>query len=254
MPRRLIAAVCALALAPLFAACGDDGDADAAESLTPAISPTSPASASTASPKLSGPAGKYSISLEDIGTAWRTDVRQTFVLDASGYGKTPRLFPNEAEGIGLLKKWGYASGYETAYLPEGLDTAVLNGSYYIMVESHLFNTPEGASQAFEYFTNYLGTSGAQSLPISGVGNKAVAYAISSGKFSGTTATVQYHHVVTLRGNLITAVLTKGAEGLMKLDYARDLALMADEKALGERSAIEPTPTSNYQTPTPGPKP
>jgi hypothetical protein len=49
----------------------------------------------------------------------------------------------------------------------------------------------------------------------------------------------------MRGNVVTVVLTKGAEGLMKVDTAWQLASIADAKELGARKTIVPTPTSNF---------
>jgi hypothetical protein len=49
------------------------------------------------------------------------------------------------------------------------------------------------------------------------------------------------------------LLTRGAEPFMKIDTARNLALIIDQKALGLKEAIEPTPASNFKTPTPAPR-
>lgn len=252
MPRRLMAAVCALALAPMFVACGDDDGGSGVSSQSPGSTSTSASAAvSTAAPKLSGPASKYSVSIDDLGITWITDIKGTFVIDDSGYGKVPSLFQNAAEGSKRLKEWNYDSGYETAYSPEGRDDAVLKGGYYIMVESHLFKDEAGANKAFDYFTQFIGTyPGAQPVQMPVVGNKSAAYVTTTGKIAGTTANAVFHQVISVRGNLVTIILTRGAEGFMKVDYARALAAMADEKALGKRAAVEPTSTANFQTPTP----
>ena len=257
MPRRLLLAACALAFVPLIASCGDDDDADAASAT--ASPTTSGQTGSTtgasngASPTLSRPASQFSVSIDDIGIAWLTDIANTFVIDAATYGKQPMLFGNETEGNKLLTEWGYVEGYETAYIPEGRDTAVLKGSYYIKVETHLFKDAEGAGEAFKYFTQYASTSGASPVNIEPVGNSSVAFATSYGKIGGTNVNALYHQIVFRRGNVITIILTKGAQGFMKVDSAWDLAVIADEKLIGERPAVEPTPTSGYKTPTPAPK-
>ena len=77
---------------------------------------------------------------------------------------------------------------------------------------------------------------------------------TTGTITGSTVKATYHHVITRRGNLVTIALTKGAESFMKSDAAWDVAQMADEKALGERKTSVPTPTGDYKTPTPAPKP
>jgi hypothetical protein len=61
-------------------------------------------------------------------------------------------------------------------------------------------------------------------------------------------------VIFQRGNVVEIILTKGAQGFMKIDHPWELARIADEKLLGERSAIEPTPVSNFKPATPGPTP
>jgi len=248
-------AVCALAFVPVLSACGDDDDdADAAAIPSPTTAAQATTGGSTASPTLSGPAGKYTVSLDDIGNAWLTDIPATFVLDPVKYGGTPRLFPTEAEGMKLLKEWGYVEGYETGFIPEGRDNAVLNGSYYIRVETHLFQTAEGAKQAYDYFRKLRTDSGASPAPVESLGNEAAGFVTVSGKIGSSSVNAAYHQVVTLRGNAVTITLTKGAQGFMKIDAAWDLARISDDKMLGTRAAVEPTPTSNFKTPTPAPKP
>src|SRR6187431_3553732 len=81
MPRRLLLAVCAIAIVPcLFACGGDDDDASGPESTATSGLPV--VANSTASPQLSGPAGKYSVSLDDIGAAWLTDIKGTFEINS----------------------------------------------------------------------------------------------------------------------------------------------------------------------------
>jgi hypothetical protein len=254
MPRRLLLAVCAVALVPVLGACGDDaGDDGALAADSP--SPTQPpAHVSTASPMVAKPASKYSVSIDDIGLAWLTDIRGTFVIDSVAYGKTPRLFPSEADGKQLLAQWGYLEGYETAYIPEGRDQAVLNGSYYITVETHLFADATGAASAFDYFLAYRTNSGATPVTIQPVGNKSAAFFSVLGTIADTKVAAAYHQVVLQRGNALTVVLTKGAQGFMDIKPAWGLATISDEKLLGERAAPEPTPVSNFKTPTPTPKP
>jgi hypothetical protein len=248
-------AVCALALTPVFFACGDDDGGTGITGGPSGGASQTPVAVSTASPTLASPASQYSVNIDDLGTNWITDIQGTVVIDAAGYAKTPRLFASEADGVKKLKDWGYEGGYETAYSPEGRDQAVLNGAYYVSIESHLFATPDGAAKAYDYFTNFVKqTPGVQPVSIQPLGNKSLAFLTVTGTISGSTVKAAYHQVVTLRGNLITIALTKGAESFMKSDAAWEVAHMADEKALGTRPTSIPTPTSDYKTPTPTPKP
>lgn len=250
MPRRLVLALCACTLAlPAFAACGGDGGASDTAAGTTAASNTPNGANPGASPALDGPASKYSVAIDDLGVNWITDIPFTFVLDIENYAPT-RTFTSADEGRTLLNEWGYQSGYETGYSPEGRDTAVLNGAFYVRVESHLFETEKGAMAAMAYFESIIKSTGASPISAAAVGNESAAYTATFGTIGKSKVNAVYHHVIFRRGNLVTVVLTKGAEGFMKVEPARELALIADAKALGQKPAIEPTPTSNY-TPAAG---
>jgi hypothetical protein len=257
MPRRLFLAVCAVALVPCLAACGDDaddGDALAAGPTGAATSSIPVVAASTASPNVTGPAGRFSVSIEDIGLNWRTDIPKTFEYNSAEridqYAARSKAFPSPSQGRRMLRDWGYAEGYETGYLPEGLDDAVLQGSFYISIETHLFESEDGARKAYEYFTKTPLEAGALPLEIQGVGNQAAGFVTISGKIAGSSVNAVYHQVVFRRGNAVEVILTKGAQGFAKLEPAWELARIADAKLLGDRTAVQPTPTSNYKTPTP----
>jgi len=256
MPRRLLLAVCAIAIVPCLFACGGDDDADAAPDAT-ATSGLPVVPNSTVSPQLSGPAGKYSVTLDDIGVAWLTDIKATFKIDSPEliglYVGRSRVFPSPAEGLRMLDEWGYKEGYETGYIPEGRDAAVLQGAYYIVIETHLFETSEGAQKAYEYFAQ-TAAEGASSVTVTGVGNEASGFESVASKIAGSSVNAAFHQVVFRRGNVVEIVFTKGAEGFMEIVHPWELARIADEKLVGERPATEPTPTSNYKTPTPAPKP
>lgn len=255
MARRLLLAVCVLALTPAFFACGDDdGGTGVTNGGSGKGSTQTPAPVSTASPKLSGPVSQYSVSIDDLGVNWITDVKGTQSIDASSYSLQSHVFSTPSDGMKLLNDWGYQGGYQTGYSPEGRDQAVLNGSYYVWIESHLFNDEAGAQKAFDYFNNVAKQNPAQPVSIQPVGNKSAAYLTVTGTITGSTVKAAFHQVITRRGNLVTIVLTKGAESFMKSDAAWEVAYMADEKALGERKTQVPTPTSDYKTPTPTPKP
>ena len=252
MPRRLLLAVCAIAVMPSLLACGgdgDDSDSGGAGSTSTANAVANP----TTSPTVQRPAGKYSISIDDLGQNFRTDVPYTFAFDAVGYANDGRVraFPSVAEATKHLNDWGYIEGYQTGYIPEDLagpEGAVLKGGFYVTVETHLFKDPEGAMEAYEYFAKYLGST-AQTVEAPAVGNKSTAYVTTIGKIGKTQVSATFHHLLFVRGNVLTIVLTKGAQGFMKVDTVVSLARIADEKILGDRQAIEPTPTSNFQSPT-----
>lgn len=267
MPRAQALALCACAaLLPFIVACGDDDDAPAtaAASTTPSGQTTTEgtgtaatgttASATTATPRpespevLDGPVGKYVLSIDDLGVNWITSVRDTYVISASEYAAT-RAFSSASEGARLLGEWGYEDGYQTVYAPEGRDTAVLNGAFYISTEAHRFADDDGAEAAYDYFVERAGASpGMEPVSMGPLGDESKAFVATIGKVGMTNVDAVFHQVIFRRENVVVVVLTKGAEGFMKVDFAHDLAEISDQKALGEVEAIEPTPTSNFTPP------
>ncbi len=249
MPRRLWLAL-GSSLVPLLllASCGGDDDA---ASTTPAgtstpgqASPTAAQARDTkAAPVLDGPAGKYGILQEDLGTNFLIDFRGTFVLDARLYGATP-TFPAGTNGEALLNQWGYVEGFEASFDPEGRQTAMLNGGFFLAIESHLFRTVEGASKAFTYFNGRLASAKVnQQVTTVSVGNEYAAWLQTGEKIAGSQVNAVYHRFIFRRGNLVTVVLTSGAEPFMRVDTARAVAVLIDEKAMGEKPALAPTPTA-----------
>lgn len=257
MLRRLPLALPLCSLALFAAACGSgDGDdtIDQAATLA-ALTPggqTQPATAATVdtrvSPQLSPPASRFTLLItEDLGLAWFTDIRATYVLTADSYAET-KTFDSKEQGLQLLREWGYQGGYESGMIPEGREAAVLNGSYYIGIESHLFESETGAKKAYEFFTAKL-RQGSQEIGVAPVGNESKAFTLTAGKVGKSSINAVFHQVVFRRGNLVVVVATWGAEPFMKTTDAHRLAVLVDDKAVSKRPAPEPTPTSNYVPPT-----
>jgi hypothetical protein len=260
MVRRSIRALgapvlCISVLGGLLAGCG--GGSQASATTVPGGSPTSgaPAAANDAStaPTLTMPASRFAISLDDLGTAFITDVPDTFVLNATNYG-TSKTFADGDNGEKLLNDWGYLGGYETSFRPEGSDKAILsNGAYQLAIETHLFKDESGAKKAYDYFDGRLKAGAAQPVNAPQLGNKSSAWKLVQGKIGTSTVDAAYHRFMFRRGNLVTVVMTYGADPFMSVTTVRDLARIVDAKALGQKDAVEPTPTGNYVTPTPSPK-
>ena len=257
MPRRRLLAVCALAIVPVFvAACGDDAgdDADAASPSAGNATTTQAVSVSTASPQASGPASKYTVLLEDVGLQWRTDVLKVLDIDKDFYADSGDVFVSRPEGMRLLNEWGYLEGYETKLVPEGPpDDSVLNGSYYITVETHRFEDADGAKKAYKYYADGITSDGAPPVAGKPVGNEHIGFTGIGPKIGKSNVNSQFEQIIFRRGNVVSIVLTTGAQGFMKHEYAWNLAALSDAKILGDKPAVEPTPTSNYKTPTPAPK-
>ena len=241
--------LCALPLL-LAAACGDDATktSSAATSKATGVAPTILAADPKPAPLLDGPASKYSILLDDVGlNAFITDIPNTFQLDAKTYGKTT-AFP-AGKGEGMLGGWSYLGGYQASMKPEGRDTAILNGSFEIRVETHLFKTADNAKSAYDYFVGVIKANpAAQAVTTTSVGNESTTTKAVNGKIRNTTIDAAYHQIIFRRGNMVAVVLTYGADPFMKVDYVRELASIIDNKALGKAQSIAPTPTSNYTPP------
>src|SRR5688572_15574426 len=160
---RHLLALCACSSLLLLVACGGDDDDDGTApgaSATGAGTTIAQASQTPVDedparePTLSGPASKYTLLLVDVGDGYFTDRRHTFELTIDNYAGTA-AFAGESEGRRLLMEWGYAGGFETSLEPEARQTDVLRGKYYVAVETHLFQSPEGARAAYDYFERRL---------------------------------------------------------------------------------------------------
>jgi hypothetical protein len=243
---------CLLATLAVTSACGGDGTEPPPNSGTVVASPTVAAvnEDPTAEPHLVAPASQYSLVFEDVGTGYLTDVQATFTLDAAAYGRTS-AFDDAARGEQLLREWGYVEGYETGYIPEGYQTAVLTGRYYIHMEIHLFEDVEGARRAYRYFAERIDASGAQRVSVPLLGNEGAAWFLVQGTVPESTVPAVFHRYLLRRGNMVAIVATWGAQPFMRADAVITLAKMIDDKALGRRPAVVPTPIAAPATPTPG---
>jgi len=249
MSGRLTAILLAIFGLAIAAACGDDDDGGIASptSVVTTPSPTAAPHDSTTEPDLDGAASKFAIAQTDLPAGFLTDITATYVLTRENYSGTP-IFESPSRGLNLLAEWQYEGGYETGYLAEGGQAAVLNGGYFFWVETHLFEDEEGAKAAFEYMSERLDESVSEPISASPVGNESGAWKAVGDPVGSSTIPSALHRVVFRRGNLVSVVATYGANPLMSIDTATELAQIVDEKALGEREAIEPTPTSNYTPP------
>lgn len=242
------------------AACGDGDGAATARPTTPGASPTGPVSNRDRSTEkvVPGPASRYSVLLQDLPRGqYLTDIPNTYVLalecqtesnQCTTYARSA-AFDSVDAGKALLKQWEYAGGYETSILPEGYETAVLNGAYYIIVESHLFKSVDGAKLAFEYFKKRIdGNRAATAEAEPPVGNQAAAWSAVGAPIRPSNIPAVSHWVLFRRGNMVAVTKTIGAQGFMTTQQATILAELVDDKALGVKDAIEPTPTSNFTPP------
>ena len=247
--------LCVVSVSLVTGCSGRDGVSATIKNNTPAsgsaVKATGTPNDPGAAPAMTMPASRFALSLDDLGAAFITNVPDTYVLNIESYGKT-RIFPTPEEGKTMLKQWGYQGGYETSFRPEGGDVAVLNGAYYVYVETHLFESADSAKKAFDYFEAKLKAPGVTNVEAAQLGNQSIAVKAPGGKIRNSSVDSIDHRFVFRRGNLVAIVRTLGADPFMKVETVRGLAVIMDQKALGKAAATEPTPTSNF-TPSSGPK-
>jgi hypothetical protein len=230
------------------AACGGGGDDDGGDDDGGPAAPEATVSPfpndNSRSPLLEMPASRFSISQDDLGPGYITDIEFTWNLDGDSYGRT-KTFPSPEEGWRLLNEWGYLGGYETSYSPEGYARAVLEGAYNVAVETHLFSTEEGAKAAYQYFKDRLSESISRPVSAFELGNESSAWLAvdTSQGIAGSSVAAELHRYLLRRGNLLAMVVTYGAEPFMDVAPVYRLAHIVDAKAIGELEAVEPTPVS-----------
>lgn len=263
-----VAACCSLAL--FAAGCGGDGaestasaaPGDVTQTPVPATS-TPPASSSggddSTSPSLEGPASRYSLlNPDDFGEGYITDIANTYVLDAEIYTAHNEAFDSPEHGKAMMESWGYLGGYSTAVDPEGRTEGMLNGGVRVLLEVHLFEGEEGAREAYRYFRDHIARSGERlgnpnmvsEVNVGPVGNESTAWTYVSGTIGRTTVNLEFALVMFRRGNLVASVVAMGAEPFLRPEHAYMHAKMIDEKALGQRTVITPTPTSKQSQDNP----
>jgi hypothetical protein len=187
-----------------------------------------------------GPASKFAPFLDELGGSFEVYPPEVFALTASTWGLTGP-FPGQ-DGEAMAEQLGYVEGFQVQYNPEGLLAGVLQGRYYLVVQTHVFATPEGAEGAFAAYAETTGnTSGATPLEPRGLGNEWLAYELPKDTVGSSDTVAVFHRFVFRRGNVVAWVQTYGAQPFMTIDAAREVALMIDSRLLGNVEALEPTP-------------
>jgi hypothetical protein len=229
----------------VLSACGGEGSAsDGTPSPAPARpTPTAPPHDAASEPRLEAPASRYAVLQDDLGRGFITDVGATITHNATSYSVS-KVFADPEDGVEKLNSWGYTDGYENSYMPDGRERAVLNGAFYFAVESHLFESEEGAREAMEHIEARLEASVSRRVDVYPVGNASSGWEAMGDYIPGSSVPSVHHRVVFRRGNLLTMVATWGAEPFVTVNSAHEIARIVDEKALGERAAPVPTPAGN----------
>ncbi len=184
---------------------------------------------------------KASLLLGELPENYEVDVSQTFIMTVSTFTSS-YWFTTNKEGEEKSAEWKIVDGYQAYFQPKGLVAEVLQGSPYVHVETYQFATVDGAKAAWDYFDGFLSrTPGSEAVEAKPLANESSAYRYIEGTVSVSEDLAVYHRFSFRRGNMIVTVVTWGAENYMNIDPARNVAATIDEKLLGTRPAVEPTP-------------
>lgn len=223
-------------VALLLAACG--GNDDDANGVRP------PSTGGTADgPELisEGPPSRYIPFVEELRGNFDVPPPEVFGIAPATWGLTGP-FDTPQEGETMADEWGYVGGHNVQFNPDGLLAGVLQGGYYITVQVHIFDAVDGAEKAFEaYETRSDSLPGSATVSTPALANESAAYEYTEGTVGSTDTVAVYHRFIFRRGNTVVSVLTYGAQPFMTIDPARDVAVMIDNRILGETGALEPTP-------------
>ncbi|MBI2767124.1 MAG: hypothetical protein HYX53_14595 [Chloroflexi bacterium] len=211
------------------------------------------------SPQLELPASRYLPEVKDMPKGNDVYPNDTFALSSLAFATTAGIFTTTNEGENSAAEWGYQDGYQATFQPRGLTADVAKGQYYTTVNTYLFATDTGAHAAYIAFESKYGTlKGSERLQgVKGLGNESSAWKYESGTVGPTDITAVYHRFIFRRGSMVAVVQTYGGLPYMSIDKARELAIVVDDKALGNRPAPTPTPAPSngaivVPTPTPAP--
>ena len=184
---------------------------------------------------------KASLLLGELPDNYEVDVTSTFTMTVSTFTSS-YWFRSNKEGEEKSAEWKIVDGYQVYFQPKGLAAEVLQGSPYIHIETYQFATIDGAKAAWDYFDGFLSrTPGSEAVEAKPLANESSAYRFIEGTVSVSEDLAVYHRFSYRRGNIIVTVVTWGADKSMNIDPARNVAATIDDKLLGTRPAVEPTP-------------
>ena len=172
---------------------------------------------------------------------YEVDEPNTFAMNLSTFASS-YWFKSGEEGEAKAREWAVTNGFQVYYQPKGLFAATLHGAPYITVETYQFEDVAGARKAFAHLNNVLKNSaGSDPVEARPLANDSGAYRFIQGTVGPSEKVAVYHRYIFRRGNTVVAVQTWGADEYMNIDPARNIAAEIDNKLLGTRPAVEPTP-------------
>jgi hypothetical protein len=208
--------------------------------------------ASGPAPRLDGPASRYAAGVEELPGNFNVLPPETYAVTDEVWAREG-LFPEAGEGQEFASQNGYLDGWRVTYTPDGLLAGVVSaGQYYVTVETFLFESTSGAVATYDHYEDTYGDiAGTDEVDVARVGNRSSGWSFIEGVIPGTEFAAIYHRVVFQRGNLVAVVQTYGLENTLRIDSAREIAIIVDNRALGTAEAIEPTPITPLLPTPPG---
>lgn len=188
-----------------------------------------------------GVASQIVPSIEEMPKGMKVNVPDSFTLNLGTFSSS-YLFVNNKEGEEKANAWRIVDGYQVAYQPDGLAADLLRGRYYVQAEAYLFQTIDGATQAYDFMDKfYLARPAAQKVPTKQLGNQSNAYKLVNGTVGTSDQISAYYRMLVRRGNAVFVVQINGSDKFVSVDEARDIAVIMDDRILGNRAAPVPTP-------------
>ncbi len=219
------------------------GDDDGSATLASGDSTSTTGTEGGAEPKIAGPASRYVPQSAEASRDYEQFGPDTYPLSALGWASNGH-FTNAEKGEEQAIAWGYETGFQASFQPTGQLADVVLGKYFFKVESVLFDSLTGAHEAYLHLQEqHLKQKGSERKVTKGLGNESSAWEAVQGTVGTSDLAGVYHRFIFRRGNLVTLVQTYGAQPRMNIDFAREIAVSIDEKALGERPSPTPTPGS-----------
>ncbi len=242
--------VIAMGVVVTFLFIGNNGDdVDVGDTVRDSGPPSVSTRGTSGGPEVQAetPASQFGILLSELAPIMEVNVSETFTQNITTFSSS-YWFKTEQEGAEKAQEWRIKDAFQAVFQPKGLSAEVLKGAFYLRVETYQFVDSGGASKAFAHLDNVLkNTTGSDPVKAKKLGNESSAYQIVEGTVGTSETVAVYHRFTFRRGNTIVSVQTWGAQPLMNIDPAREIAAIIDEKLLGARPAVEPTPipTPNF---------
>jgi hypothetical protein len=224
---------------------GNNDDGDGVGEVVKEKIPTASRSGSVGGPdnvtRLTPAEASFNLDELPANYDYEVDVSNTFAMNLSTFASS-YWFRTGEEGEAKAKEWGIINGFQVYYQPRGLFSATLQGVPYINVETYQFEDVSGARKAFAHMNNVLkSTPTSDAVEARPLANESGAYRVIQGTVGPSEKVAAFHRFIFRRGNTVVAVQTWGGDDYMNIDPARNIAAEIDNKLLGSRPAVEPTP-------------